>query len=173
MITLIVAYDENRLIGNGLEIPWKISEDFKHFKKTTAGNVVIMGRKTWDSLPKNYKPLPDRTNIVVSRNAIILEEEHWEWLAHYSSRHDLYFEDNLFNAIGFAKRIVENNNKEIFVIGGAQIYEQSLSFADRILASEVKGKYVGDVYFPEFEYKTKKVIEDFNDFSVVEYGLRL
>lgn len=160
MITLIVAYDENRLIGNGLEIPWKISEDFKHFKKTTTGNIVIMGRKTWDSLPKNYKPLPDRTNMVVSSKAVMLENE-WH-------RDDLYFEDSLSDAIEFAKGWI---NKEIFIIGGAQIYEQSLPFADRILASEVKGKYVGDVYFPEFEYKTRRVVEDFNDFSIVEYGL--
>jgi dihydrofolate reductase len=161
MITIIVAYDENRVIGNKGKIPWKISEDMKFFKKTTVGSSCVMGRKTWDSLPDGYKPLPDRENVVVSSNAVMLENE---WLTKGCKNVD--FEDNLKDAISFT-------DKEIFIIGGEQIYKQALdqNLAHRVLASEIKGTHEGDAFFPELQAKFREVIQEFDDFIVVEYIL--
>lgn len=162
MITILVAYDENRVIGNKGKIPWSISEDLKFFKKMTVGNSCVMGRKTWDSLPDNYKPLPDRESVVVSSNAVALENE---WFA--KGFCNVNFEDNLKDAISFT-------DKEIFIIGGEQIYKQSLDqkLVNRVLASEIKGTYEGDVFFPELqEIKSSKIIQEFDNFIIVEYIL--
>lgn len=177
MITILVAYDDSRVIGDKGGIPWKISEEFKHFKKTTVGNPVIMGRKTWDSLPENYKPLPDRPNIIVSRNADLLEKE---WYARLTAKKNTaltFFEHTLEEAIDFAS--VSCPYKEIFIIGGGEIYKQAIDekLADRVLASEIKGTHKGDTFFPELPLqgmelvKSRKVIQEFDEFCVVEYAL--
>lgn len=169
MVTIIVAYDEARVIGNKGGIPWRFTEDFKHFKRTTTGNPCIMGRKTWDSLPVNYKPLPDRPNIVVTRNSVQLENDCFS--------ENVFFEESLEEAVDFA--IVAYPYKEIFIIGGSQIYQQALEkkLVDRVLASEVKGVHEGDTFFPELPLdgmelvKSRKIIQEFDDFSIVEYAL--
>lgn len=170
MVTIIVAYDEARVIGNKGGIPWRITEDFKHFKRTTTGNPCIMGRKTWDSLPANYKPLPDRANIVVTRNSVQLENE-------WRTSKIVFFEESLEEAIDFANAAYPH--KEVFILGGAQIYQQALEkkLVDRVLASEVKGVHEGDTFFPELPLdgmelvKSRKIIQEFDDFSIVEYAL--
>jgi len=171
MVTIIVAYDDNHIIGNNGEIPWKISEDFKHFKRTTTGNPCIMGRKTWDSLPENYKPLPNRPNIIVSRKAAMLEKQN-QW-----SLKDVYFESDLSEAIGFASETFPD--KEIFIIGGEQIYRHALEqgLVNKVIASEIKGIHEGDTFFPELPLqgmeivKSRNVIQQFEDFCIVEYIL--
>jgi dihydrofolate reductase len=177
MVTIIVAYDEARVIGNKGSIPWRISEDFKHFKKTTIGCPVIMGRKTWDSLPENFKPLPDRPNIIVTRNAILMENE---WYGRSESSRNIqqtFFEDTIESAILFAKDACPN--KEIFVIGGSQIYQYALEneLVDRVLASEIKGVHEGDTFFPALPLygmelvKSCKILQEFDEFKIVEYVL--
>lgn len=169
MATILVAYSENRVIGNKGDIPWRISEDFKHFKRTTVNQSCIMGRKTWDSLPDNFKPLPNRVNIVLSRKDVQLENE--------NKTKDLFFESSLEEAIEFSSAAFPE--KEIFIIGGAQIYQEALNkkLANRIIASEVKGVYEGDTFFPELQLegmeivKSMKVIEEFEQFRIVEYAL--
>lgn len=174
MITIIVAYDENRVMGNKGGIPWSISEDFKHFKRTTVRNPCIMGRKTWDSLPENYKPLPDRPNIIVTRNAVSMENE---WHGRRMPISPPFFENTIEEAIDFAIRGCPN--KEIFIIGGAQIYQYVLDkqLADRVLASEIKGVHEGDTFFPELTLdgmelvKSHKILKEFDEFKIVEYIL--
>jgi len=170
MITIIVAYDEDHVMGNKGEIPWKISEDFKHFKRMTLGNPCIMGRKTWDSLSENYKPLPNRPNIIVSKNSVALENE-WRGKSRTAPT---FFEHTLEEAIDFASAAYPD--KEIFIIGGAQIYKQAMEkqLVDRVLVSHIKGFHEGDTFFPVDNMgfvKSYRTIQEFDDFTVVEYTL--
>jgi dihydrofolate reductase len=133
MITMMYASTSDGLIGDGLKLPWHISSDMKHFKKYTEGKTVVMGRKTADSLGK---PLPNRTNIVLSREKTkdvengMLAENGWIYIDHI---------DRIFD--------ITTENKEIVIIGGAEIYELFEPYAHRILWTEVVGSYKGDVYF--------------------------
>lgn len=138
-ISLIAAMSENRVIGLKGQLPWHIPEDLKFFKETTAGKPVVMGRKTFDSLGK---PLPKRRNIVVTR------DENW-------SRDGCERVSSLDEAYRLLK-----GEKEIFVIGGGEIYKAALSGADRIYLTVIHQTFDGDAYFPEFD--TQK------DFRVVK-----
>jgi dihydrofolate reductase len=129
-VTLILAAAENGVIGKDGAIPWRIPEDLKRFKTLTMGKAVIMGRKTWDSLPK--KPLPDRLNIVVSRNP--------EAMPHTGGA---IRTGSLDAAIQIAKVL----KKDVMVIGGAEIYELALPFADRIELTEIHADFEGDAVF--------------------------
>lgn len=126
-LTLIVAYSDNRVIGRDNALPWKLPGDLAHFKRSTLGHPIIMGRKTWDSLGR---PLPGRSNIVISRNPA-------------------------FNASGAivtptleAAIAACGDVEQAFVIGGAQIYAQALPLAQRVLATEVHAQVEGDAFFP-------------------------
>src|SRR3989338_1209027 len=132
MITIIAAVAENGVIGNKGKIPWYFPEDFKHFKKATEGNVVIMGRKTYESLPDKFRPLPNRVNIVVS--------------SAMESKEGIEVARSYEEAIEKAKK----HNKEIFIIGGSSLFERALQDADRMILSHVKLSPEGDVYFPKF-----------------------
>ena len=137
MTSLIVAMTKDRVIGKNNDLPWpKIRADMKHFRDTTTGHAVIMGRKTWDSIPETYRPLPDRTNIVVSRQTNL----------QLPGTHHIFNELDV--AIEFAKTI----DSEPFIIGGAAIYEAALPFTDKIYLTLVKGGYRGDAYFPEIDF---------------------
>ncbi|AGF48813.1 dihydrofolate reductase [Candidatus Kinetoplastidibacterium galati] len=127
-IIIIVAYSDNRVIGKNNTLPWKLTSDLKSFKKHTINNTIIMGRKTWDSLPK--KPLPDRENIVITRRNII--------------------DCGALTAKSLSEAIsLCSPGKKIFVIGGSSIYEQFLPIASRILATEIHSSLNGDSFFPE------------------------
>jgi dihydrofolate reductase len=129
--SLIVAMADNGVIGKNGELPWRIPEDMRHFKALTIGKPCIMGRKTWDSLPK--KPLPGRENIVVTRDAAFLAQG-------AAVFHSL--EDAFAHACGAA---------EICVIGGTEIYKATLSFATCIYLTEVHGQFEGDAALPPFD----------------------
>lgn len=150
MIIAIVAYDKNKVIGKGDELPWRLPEDLKLFKKHTTGCSVIMGRKTWESIPEKFRPLPNRTNIILTRFPSIHELEDKPELATGP-----FFVNSWEDALTVAKSA--HPNKNIFIIGGASIYDYALNKAsikaDRILVSCVDGEYEGDVYFPELEGK--------------------
>lgn len=150
MIKIIVAYDENRGIGKDNKIPWHIPEEFKFFKSTTIGNCCIMGRKTWDSLP--LKPLKNRCNIVVSNTMQYLPDA--------------------FVCSSLQEAILKTGNNA-FVIGGSKIYDEALSLnvVDEIYASEIKGKYDCDTYFPALDLNVWNKVELYlNDkFSVFKY----
>lgn len=151
MISIVVAFDENRLIGRGNSIPWTIpKEDMKQFKERTTGHSVVMGRKTYDSIPSKFRPLPNRNNIVVTRS-------------------DAHTDNNGTVFVNSLEKAIEIGGKEVFIIGGGQIYREALekNLADRIIASVLKGRFTGDVYFPEIPLEWKiKSIENFDDFQL-------
>lgn len=129
-ITLIAALAQNRIIGNANQIPWHIPADFAFFKHYTTGKPIIMGRKTWDSLPR--KPLPNRRNIVITRQA--------DWQAAGAEVvHN--FQAALQACAG---------EREAVVIGGAQIYAAALPFATDLRLTEIALNPAGDTHFPEF-----------------------
>lgn len=154
VISIIVAYDEDRAIAKDGQIPWHIKDDFRHFKKTTLGCPVVMGRKTWDSLPK--KPLPDRSNIVITSgpgrynppvlSAGCLEEALW--------------------IAGEA-----DPGKEIFIIGGERVYKEALAsgIVEKVVASHIKGRFGGDLFFPELDGWQCRLIKSYTEFEVFEY----
>lgn len=123
----IAAMSLNRVIGKGATIPWHLPEDFKWFKQTTTGQVVLMGRKTYESLGR---PLPNRTNVVVSRRGPI---------------------EGVITIPDLAAFNPADYSQEVFVIGGAEIYAQTLGRCTDLYLSLVKREVEGDVFFPEFE----------------------
>jgi dihydrofolate reductase len=135
-VSLIVAMAENRVIGRNNQLPWYLPEDLRYFKRVTMGKPVVMGRKTFESIGK---PLPGRTNIVVSRNP----DFHAEGVRVVK---DLM----MARAVCESFAIVEGI-EEVMVIGGAQIYEQALPMADRLYLTEVHAEVAGDALFPEFD----------------------
>ena len=131
-VSLVVAVSENNVIGKNNQLLWNLPNDMKFFKNTTWGMPVIMGRKTFESLGK---PLPGRTNIVITRKP--------EWEAHGTIT-----VASLDEAIHAAE---QTDAKEVFVIGGGQIYEQSMPIANRIYYTRVHTNVDGDTFFPEID----------------------
>ena len=139
-INVIVAMTKSRVIGKDGTLPWHLSEDLKLFKAHTTGNIVIMGRKTFDSIGR---PLPNRRNIVVSKS--IREDEKAAGVE--------YFPD-LDHAVAAA----QEGDGRIFIIGGASIYHQMIEKADRLYISLVEGEFEGDTWFPEIKDDVWKVV---------------
>ncbi len=134
---MIVAYDKNRVIGASGGIPWmgKLPADMRRFRELTTGNAIIMGRKTFDSIGK---ALPDRQNIIVSRKQLSIK--------------DVETTHSLEQAYELAK-----NQNKVFIIGGAQIYQQSIDDTEVIYATEIDTISNGDVFFPELDSDWKEV----------------
>lgn len=129
-INLIYARAANGVIGKDGTMPWHLPEDLAHFKQLTQGCPVIMGRKTWDSLPPRFRPLPGRTNIVVTRQS--------DWQAEGAHR-----AASLKEALQIA-----GSPPEVWVIGGAQIYAQAEPLASRIEVTEIAQDFEGDAHAP-------------------------
>ena len=154
-ISIIVAMSKNRVIGVKNSLPWHISEDLKRFKRLTTGYPIIMARKTFESIGK---PLPERRNIVISRNQ------------------NLKVQDvEVVKSIDDALKICSSENL-IYIIGGEQIYNLAMPYANNIHLTEVNKEVEGDAFFPEFDKKEWKEIarensKDFIDtsYSFVEY----
>lgn len=151
-------------MGKKNKIPWTIPDDLKFFKKTTMGCPVIMGRTTWESIPEKFRPLSGRYNIVVTSRADEFEDSN-----------NVVFTFSPESALVYAvEHAVRHNEREIFVIGGASIYEQFLNMkgvVDRVIVSHIKDTYDGDVYFPELDLKDwgSRPVKEFTDFYVIEY----
>jgi dihydrofolate reductase len=135
-IHLIFARAANGVIGNQGALPWHLPEDLAHFKHTTAGCPVIMGRKTWDSLPPKFRPLPGRTNVVVTRQA--------DWQAS-GALAALSLPDALHICAQLAPPV-----QNVWVIGGAQIYAQALPLAHSAVVTEIDATFDGDAFAPTF-----------------------
>ncbi|MCZ6701901.1 MAG: dihydrofolate reductase [Ignavibacteria bacterium] len=154
-IVIIVAIAKNGVIGkvNG-EMPWHVKEDFQHFKKTTMGFPIIMGRKSFESMGK---PLPGRENIIVTRNTNLKYD--FDGIKIFYSLQD---------AVDYSKSL---NKDKIFITGGGEIYNQSISFADEMIISHMKFDVVGDVKFPDFNVDDWKIIsrEEKEEFEIVTY----
>jgi dihydrofolate reductase len=142
MLSMIVAMGENRVIGVENRLPWHIPEDLKRFKQITKGHPIIMGRKTFESIGK---PLPGRTNIVITRN----KEYRAEGIISCSS---------LKEAMEWAAKAP--GSEEIFVIGGAEIFKSCLDNADRIYLTLVKWPFDGDTYLPDFNEAAFQIIQE-------------
>ncbi|ART48874.1 dihydrofolate reductase [Acidovorax carolinensis] len=131
-IALIYARAANGVIGHNGTMPWHLPEDLAHFKQLTQGHPVIMGRKTWDSLPARFRPLPGRTNIVVTRQA--------DWHETGAQR-----ACSLREALSLA----EQKSPVVWIMGGAQIYAQALPLATRVEVTEIARDYEGDAHAPQ------------------------
>jgi dihydrofolate reductase len=140
MISIIVAVSEDWGIGKDNDLLWHISEDLKRFKRLTSGNTVIMGKRTWESLPR--RPLPGRKNIV-------LTDDKTETIENAVTAYSI--EDSLSKC---------EKNEEIFVIGGGSIYRQFMPLADRLYITHVHKKAPADIYFPEIDLKIWKITEE-------------
>ena len=132
-ISLIYARARNGVIGKDGVMPWHLPEDLAHFKRTTMSHPVIMGRKTWDSLPPRFRPLPGRTNIVITRQA--------DWQAEGAVR---------AGSLDEALRQCEGS-EQVWIIGGAQIYQQSLACAHEVVATEIDADFEGDAHAPSLD----------------------
>lgn len=134
-INLILARAANGVIGHEGAMPWHLPEDLAHFKQQTAGAPVIMGRKTWDSLPSRFRPLPGRRNIVITRQA--------GWQAEGAEG-----AASLHEALA---RCEQAEEPEVWVIGGAQIYSEAEPLAQRAIVTEIERHYEGDAWAPRFD----------------------
>lgn len=135
---IIVAMDEENTIGKDGDIPWHYSEDMKYFKEKTTGHSVLMGRTTYESLPKDFRPLPDRENIVLTRSNLSLGES-----------------VKVANSLEEGFEMAEN--EKVFIAGGASIYRQTLDLADKMLITRIPGDHNGDTSFPEFNEENWKL----------------
>jgi len=158
--SIIVAKSENNVIGKSNDLVWHLPTDQRYFKKTTYGHFVIMGRKTFESLAK---PLPGRVNIIISRKPDL------------SIEGAIVFDD-LHKAFEFA---LSQKQKEVFILGGGEIYKKSLPEIDKMYITEVAGTFDGDTFFPEYnqqqwqeEWREKHLADPENphDFDFVIYS---
>lgn len=131
-LSIIVAMAQNRAIGKNNDLLWHLSGDLKRFKKLTTGHPVVMGRKTWESLPK--RPLPGRRNIVFTQNADYQAD----------GAEVVHSVNGLFNAL-------KDCDEEVFIMGGAAIYNLLLPFTNRLYVTQVYRDYEADVFFPTID----------------------
>jgi dihydrofolate reductase len=132
-LTLIAAVARNGVIGADNGLLWHLPEDLRHFRAITSGHAVIMGRKTWDSLPARFRPLPGRRNIVVTR------DNHWSAPGAEAVRTPA------------AALALLGSGAPAFVIGGAELYAAMLPWADELLLTEIDADFAGDAHFPAWD----------------------
>ena len=159
-ISIIVALSAtNRGIGKKNGLLWHLPSDLKKFKELTTGHPVVMGRKTWESLPNKFRPLPHRTNIVVTRDDS------------YNAPGGFVVQ-SLEEAFKIAKE--SEGSEEIFIIGGAQIYEQALPLTDRLYLRIVHSEVEADSFFPEYESEfTKVIVEESGEDNGYHYTFKI
>jgi dihydrofolate reductase len=138
-ISLIAALATNNVIGKENDLVWRLPDDFKRFKKITSDHFILMGRKTMESLGK---PLPNRTHLVITRNK------------DYKVPEGHYVFDSVEEAFIFCQK---RNVTQLYVIGGGEIYKQTLPIADELVLTEVEATPEGDTYFPEFDKDNWKI----------------
>jgi dihydrofolate reductase len=125
-----------RVIGLANQLPWRLAEDLAHFRRVTMGAPVLMGRKTWQSLPERFRPLPGRTNVVLTRQA--------GWSA---GSPGVLVADSVEAALEAAAKL-DPVPERVFVIGGAELYGQALALADELVITEIDASFDGDAWFP-------------------------
>ncbi len=142
-ITLIAAVAEDNVIGKDNQIPWHIPEDLKRFKTLTLGHTLIMGRKTFESILKTLgHPLPGRKNVVVTRS------EDFQAPPEVEIRHSVH------------DALTAHENEDVFIIGGAEIYAQTIDSADRLCITHVLQNIPGDTYFPAIKQTEWEITEE-------------
>lgn len=153
MIALVAAVSENNCIGKNNSLPWHIPEDMKRFKELTTGHTVLMGRKTWESIPEKFRPLPKRKNIVITRNT------------HYPVPVGVVLYHSVDDAL-------KHEKGDIMVIGGAEIYTQSIALADTLHITHIRTFIEdGTAFFPTIDKNIWREFEreDHEHFSFVTY----
>ena len=160
-LSIVAAVARNGVIGREGGIPWHIPEDMTRFRALTTGHPVVMGRKTWDSLPDRFRPLPGRRNVVVTRNPV--------WTADGAER---------AASLETALELLDDL-ETVFVIGGASLYDQALPLADDLELTEVDLEPEGDAFFPAWDREAfeemsrdARVSEDGTPFAFVTYRRR-
>lgn len=163
-VALIVAMDSARGIGKNNDLMWHLPADMKFFKETTTGQIVVTGRKNYDSIPERFRPLPNRENAVLTRNA------------QYEAPGAIVFS----SLEACLKHFEEEKERSVFIIGGGQIYREAmdLGVVDELFITHVNHVYGADTFFPEFdesEWKTEVLFEQEVDekhavsFQVIKY----
>lgn len=162
--TIIVAIDKNNGIGKNGDMPWYLPDDLKHFKEVTTKtknddfvNVVVMGRKTWESIPANFRPLKNRINVILTKDK------------KYSAPNNIIISDNFDDMFDIISKINDVKINKIFVIGGQQIFEQAIKLEEcrEIIVTHIESSFDCDTFFPsflgEFELKEKSSMISNND----------
>lgn len=138
--SIIVAVSENNVIGRDNKLIWKLPNDMKFFKEKTSGHCIITGRKNYESIPEKFRPLPNRSNIVITRQK------------NYEAPGAIIF-DSIDKALLEVRKSIDS---EIFIIGGGEIYKQSMHLVDRLYVTKIHHPFDGDVFFPEIDSKIWK-----------------
>ena len=147
MIKLIVAISKNRAIGKDNDLIWHLPADMRFFSDTTKGTIVLMGRKNWESIPEKYRPLPNRLNIVVTRDTSFSDEG-----------------CEIFNSIEEALIAYSTDERDLYIIGGGQIYKYCLdqNLVDEMLITQIDETFEADTFFPDIsdsEWKIETIKE--------------
>jgi dihydrofolate reductase len=157
-LSLVAAVARGGVIGRDGAIPWRIPEDMASFRELTTGHAVVMGRRTWDSLPDRFRPLPGRRNVVVTRNPA--------WRAGGA---------DAAGSLEAALALLEQEDR-VFVIGGAEVYAAALPLADELLLTEIELDVPGDTFFPPYDptvfvraERTPHISADGTPFAFVRY----
>jgi dihydrofolate reductase len=160
-LSLVAAVARGGVIGRGGTLPWQLPEDMARFRELTMGHPVVMGRRTWDSLPLRFRPLPGRRNVVVTRNET--------WAADGAER---------AGSLDDALELLEDTPQG-FVIGGAEVFAEALPLADELLLTEIELEVDGDTFFPSWDRRSfeetsrdSHVSSDGTPFSFVTYVRR-
>ncbi|MEX6031382.1 dihydrofolate reductase [Providencia huaxiensis] len=144
-ISLVAAIAQNNAIGKDNDLLWHLPADFKHFKNTTSGHFILMGRKTFESFPK---PLPNRTHLIITRQK------------NYNVPDNCFAFTSVNDALQFAK---QQNQETVYVIGGGEIYKETISIANELVITHVNAVFEdADAFFPEITYHWKMISEEFH-----------
>lgn len=163
IVSLIVAISNNKVIGKNNQLIWNLPKDMKFFMDTTLGHPVIMGRKNFESIPEKFRPLKNRTNIIITRN------KNYEAL-----------DCKVVHSIKESLKCMDFGNEEVFVIGGGEIYRKflELDLIDKMYITHIDEFFDGDTFFPDFnldKWISKEILnhqkdnENPHDFKVIEY----
>lgn len=154
-ICAIAAISENNVIGKDGDLPWELPEDLEHFRSTTTGHPMIMGRRTFDSFPS---PLPNREHIILTRDESL-----------NSSNEQVKYVNSADEAVNLAEKIT--NKDKTFIIGGQSIYELFFDYFNEMILTHVHGEYDGDTYFPEFtiENWNEEFVSQGEKFDIIHY----
>lgn len=158
-VSLVAAVAQNNAIGKNNEMLWHLPADFKHFKETTSGHFILMGRKTFESFPK---PLPNRTHLIITRQT------------DYNVPENCF----VFQSIAAALQFAQNENQDVvYVIGGGEIYKQSIANANELIITHVEAEFPeADAFFPEITQDWKKMSEEFhkaNEKNKIDFTIAL
>lgn len=154
--TLIAAISKNNCIGKNGDVPWHIPEDLEHFKRVTTGKIVLMGRKTWESIPKKYRPLSKRKNIVITRQSAYVVPEEVE----------------VYETVEAA--LAAHVGEDMMIVGGGEIYAQTIDQADVLNITHVDQEVDGDAFFPKIDSSVWKEVSrnDRDGYAFVVYHKR-